>query len=245
MAEYPYVEVVEYPEVISLIDSGWNDAEPVYCVRGDFSGGMYKPIGANQMIANELYGAINANRDFFRPWLPWVDSVKSPADEMPIVESLADRTTCKYYLRLNGWLTGVVGVVREDKNTGTMEIGYWHDPRYNGHGVMTWAVGKAEMLCFLYGDAKKVEIRCATENKRSRRIPERLGYRQECILPAAEKMPSGVVHDIVVYSKTLSEWLERPTGLQKVAWILPPKSYLYQWKKYHKLKSEWEKGKQK
>lgn len=241
--------MIEYPEVIGLIDSGWNE-EHGYCVRGGFKGGMYKAREPNsQMIANELYGAINANRDFFRPWLPWVDSIKSPADEMPIVESLADRTTCKYYLRLNGWLTGMVGVVREDKKTGTMEIGYWHDPRYNGYGVMTWAVGKTEMLCFLYGGAKKVEIRCATENKAARRIPERLGYRQEGILPAAEKMPSGVVHDIVVYSKTLSNWLERPTGLQNEDWYwkdMPrPKSYLDQWSKYNKLKKEMAKGKQK
>ena len=71
---------------------------------------------------------------------------------------------------------------------------------------MTQAVKRVQDLCFEHGEANRIEIRCATDNLLSRRVPERLGYAHEGILRSAEVLRPGVVHDIAVYSKLKSEW---------------------------------------
>lgn len=171
----------------------------------DFEFDMYKPK-ADFRLAGDLYAVVDRNRDFFRPWLGWVDYVRSPEDEFDVAKSVACADTNKYLIFENMRLCGMVGVVREDKSNRTMEIGYWLDKSVNGRGVMTRAVEKVQDLAFEIGGANRVEIRCATENKASRAIPERLNFKLDGILRQAEILPGGIVHDIVVYSKLKSEW---------------------------------------
>jgi ribosomal-protein-serine acetyltransferase len=86
-----------------------------------------------------------------------------------------------------------------------MEIGYWLSQDVNGNGVMSQAVKQVQDLCFKHGDANRVEIRCATENKKSRAIPERLNFKLDGVLRQAEFLPGCKIHDIAVYSKLKSE----------------------------------------
>lgn len=166
---------------------------------------LYKPAATFQ-VAQCLYDVVKRNRDFFRPWLGWVDFVKSPEDEFEVAKSVARMDTNKYLIYENLRLRGMVGVVREDKSNHTMEIGYWLDKGANGRGIMTVATDRVQDLCFEIGGANRVEIRCATENKASRAIPERLNFHLDGVLRGAEVLPNGVVHDIAVYSKLRQEW---------------------------------------
>lgn len=170
---------------------------------------MVKPAtGFCKVEARELQGCVNYNREFLRPWL---QEKVDPAyfDAMKVVESVANQSTCQYILRVDGWVAGMIGVMREDKNTNTMEIAYWLDKRYSGRRIMSWAVGKIEKLCFLYGGAKKLEARCGVYNEPAIRILERLGWTQQ----DGKIRTSGVPYEVVVYSKMLSDWLNKPTGL--------------------------------
>ena len=157
-------------------------------------------------IAKNVYSVVDMNRSFFRQWLGWVDYVKRPEDEWSVVQSVAQGDTCKYFITEQQKLVGMVGVVREDINNHIMEIGYWLDKGANGRGIMTRAVKQVQDLCFGLGGANRVEIRCATNNMLSRRVPERLAYVHEGTLRSAEVLRPGVVHDIAVYSKLKSEW---------------------------------------
>ena len=56
----------------------------------------------------------------------------------------------------------------------------------------------------------RVEIRAGVANRRSRAIPERLGFREEGVLRSAERIGTRVI-DHVVYVMTASEW-ELGTG---------------------------------
>ena len=57
-------------------------------------------------------------------------------------------------------------------------------------------------------DLHKVEIRAAVDNKKSRAIPERLGYKKEGRIRSAEWLYNQYV-DHVVYGMLRSEWLAR------------------------------------
>lgn len=182
--------MVDYPKEISI-------------EKPNFS--VHKP-DASFSVARDLFLAVDRNRDFFRPWLGWVDFVKSPEDEFSVVQSVAKNDVCKYFIYWYMRLVGMVGVVREDNANRTMEIGYWLSQDVNGNGVMSQAVKKIQDLCFERGDANRVEIRCATENKKSRAIPERLNFKLDGVLRQAEFLPGGKIHDVAVYSKLKSEW---------------------------------------
>ncbi len=55
----------------------------------------------------------------------------------------------------------------------------------------------------------RVGIACATENHRSRAIPERLGFRQEGVQRQAEWLYDRFV-DRALYAMLASEWREHP-----------------------------------
>lgn len=59
------------------------------------------------------------------------------------------------------------------------EILYWLDTRETGKGYMTEAVNALSKVCFLIYDAKRVQIKISSNNEKSKRIPERLGFKLE------------------------------------------------------------------
>jgi len=51
----------------------------------------------------------------------------------------------------------------------------------------------------------RVEMRCAAENKKSRKIPEKLGFREEGLLRQAGWLHDHFV-DMMIYGLLASEW---------------------------------------
>lgn len=170
---------------------------------GDFE--MLKPDATFQ-LATELFQMVDKNRVFLSPWLGWVDFVKGPEDEFCVVQSVAQKDTGKYFIFVNGAVHGMVGFVQEYKSKQTVEIGYWLDNAMNGRGIMTRATDKLTGLAFDVWGANRVEIQAAVENKKSRAIPERLGFNQDGILRQREIVRPGVIQDLAIYSKLKSEW---------------------------------------
>ena len=170
---------------------------------GDFE--LVKPVASFQ-IATELFNVVEKNRVYLEPWLGWVDYVKSPEDEFRAVQSIALSDTGKYMILVNGNVCGMISFVQEYKSKMTVEIGYWLDNSMTGRGIMTRAVDKLAGLAFDVWGANRVEIQVAVENKKSRAIPERLGFNQDGVLRQREIVRPGVVQDVVMYSKLKSEW---------------------------------------
>ena len=170
---------------------------------GDFE--LVKPEATFER-ARELFEMVDKNRAQLYPWLGWGDFVKTPEDEFRVVQSVAQADTGKYFISVNAAIRGMVGFVQEHRSKQTIEIGYWLDRAMNGRGIMTRAVEKLTGLAFDVWGANRVEIQAAVDNKKSRAIPERLGFNQDGILRQREIVRPGVIYDIVMYSKLKSEW---------------------------------------
>jgi ribosomal-protein-serine acetyltransferase len=87
-------------------------------------------------------------------------------------------------------------------------IGYWLAESAEGRGLMSAAV--AALLRHGFRDLKlnRIEIRAGVRNRRSRAIPERLGFRHEGTLRQAERLPERLV-DHAVYAMLAGEWQGR------------------------------------
>jgi ribosomal-protein-serine acetyltransferase len=91
---------------------------------------------------------------------------------------------------------GLLGVEWEARKTG---IGYWLAEEHQGRGLMTRAVQAMSDYAFDELDLNRVEIHVGTENRKSRAIPERLGFQQEGVLRDYERIGDRYL-DMVVYA---------------------------------------------
>jgi ribosomal-protein-serine acetyltransferase len=142
--------------------------------------------------ADEIFALTDANREFLRQWLPWLDATTN-ADVTKgfIREQLLRfaRGEAMHVTIFSGKsVAGVAGFNQIDSVNGIGYIGYWLAEKYNGKGIMTRVVSDLISIARDELGLQKVEIRCATENQRSRAIPERLGFIHEGTLHRAEKV---------------------------------------------------------
>ncbi|MCM3392718.1 GNAT family N-acetyltransferase [Cytobacillus oceanisediminis] len=77
--------------------------------------------------------------------------------------------------------------------------------RFSGKGLATKAVRQLIDHSFNELDLRKVEIGVATNNLKSRAIPERLGFTQECIIRNYESL-NGEYYGRIIYNLLKEEW---------------------------------------
>jgi ribosomal-protein-serine acetyltransferase len=161
--------------------------------------------------AAALFALIDANRARLREWLPWVDNEQSPETTRRFLRSaqrqLDDNRGGQYAIVEHGQLAGVVGQHPIDWANRAVNVGYWLGAAYEGRGLMTRACRALVTYAFREQRLHRVEIRAAPANRRSRAIPERLGFRQEGVLRDAEWLYDHHV-DLVVYGMLADEWQE-------------------------------------
>jgi ribosomal-protein-serine acetyltransferase len=137
-----------------------------------------------------LYAAVDANRAHLRQWLPWVDRTACEADQHPFIESvIAQRTagTGAVWLIINDdSIQGVCGFNLIDDANRKAEMGYWLAESAQHQGLMTRAVFRLLRHGFEDLNLNRIAILAATENHRSRAIPQRLGFTLEGTLHQAE-----------------------------------------------------------
>jgi ribosomal-protein-serine acetyltransferase len=165
-----------------------------------------RPLEAGD--AAELYALIEANRDYLARWMPWAAAQDLAGTERFISETeeqLSRGTGFQAALAPQGRIIGTVGFPDFDGVDRNASIGYWLAEDEQGKGTMTTAVSALLDHAFYEWDLHRVEIHCAPENKRSRAIPERLGFREEALLRETE-LVAGRYLDSVVYGMLESEW---------------------------------------
>ena len=159
--------------------------------------------------AQELYDLVDANRSHLRAWLPWVDYERSVQDSKAFIKSALGQFASNEGFQLGIWyreqLAGVIGYHPINWSNRNVEIGYWLAQAFEGKGLMTRACRTLVTYAFDELGLNKVVIACATGNRRSCAIPQRLGFKQEGILRDAEWLYDHYV-DHAVYGMLARDW---------------------------------------
>lgn len=152
--------------------------------------------------AGELHALIEANRAHLACWLPWASGqgFDETLDFVRRTRSQAGGNDgFQASIVLDGSIVGMAGYPGVDWDNRSTRIGYWLDEAHQGRGIVTAAVRLLADHALSAWRLNRVEIHAATENRRSRAIPERLGFREEGTLRRAQ-LVDGRYLDTVVYS---------------------------------------------
>ena len=166
--------------------------------------------------AEGLHGLIEVNRPYLSRWLPWAagQTFEHTVDFIGRSrEQLAGNGGFQAALIVDDELVGVVGYHGVDWNNRRTAIGYWLSEKRQGRGTMTAAVGLLTEHALSTWELNRVEIRAAVENRRSRAIPERLGFREEATMRRVERVGDRQL-DCVIYSMVAGDTVSNRVGAE-------------------------------
>lgn len=156
-----------------------------------------------------LFAAIDENRPHLRRYLPWVDGTRNVNDSAVFIqgclEQFARGVSVNVGLFSRAQLVGMCGTHAVQWSNRRTELGYWLSERWQGRGLMTRAVRALGTYCVHSLALNRLEIRAATENSRSRKVAERLGFKLEGTSRQAEWLYDHFV-DHAIYGALASEW---------------------------------------
>jgi [ribosomal protein S5]-alanine N-acetyltransferase len=164
------------------------------------------------------------SRDWLEPWEP----LGEPGASDPVSDAEAFKARCGAWERQRhfdaaygfgiflkkGEFIGEVSLGSVQRGPfQSANVGYWIDEGHAGLGYMPEAVALVLRYAFEELGLHRVEAAIVPRNKRSRRVVEKLGMRDE---GTSERFLQirGVWEDHVRYAFTLEDWTERKVGLE-------------------------------
>jgi RimJ/RimL family protein N-acetyltransferase len=105
------------------------------------------------------------------------------------------------FLKGTNTLVGSSGLHNIDWQVSKFEIGYWGRTPYQGKGYVTEAVMAITAFAFDKLGARRVQIRCGTDNERSAAVARRAGFTLEGIARHAKHSHKEKLIDIMVFSQ--------------------------------------------
>jgi RimJ/RimL family protein N-acetyltransferase len=128
-----------------------------------------------------LCAAVERNLEHLRPWMHWIAMEPLSVDErVALIDGWAATRAAGgevvYGVFLDGEVVGGTGLHRRRGPHG-LEIGYWLDRDHTGRGFATELASGLTTAALAIPGITFVEIHHDKANARSRRVPERLGYR--------------------------------------------------------------------
>lgn len=169
------------------------------------------PQVGDGFLTNE---AVRESHEALAPWMPWAQQIPSTEES----EINTRRSMARWILREDLWLliferssqrlVACSGLHRIDWKAGRFEIGYWVRSSCQGQGFVRESTTAITQYAFAALEARRVEIRCDAENKRSRTIAESLGFTLEGILQQESLDARGQrPRDTAIYARLSPEGL--------------------------------------
>ena len=157
------------------------------------------------------------NADWLRPWEPQQlgSQVDSAGDRSAFAARCSARqrerqlgTGFGYGLFVDGDFSGEINISSVQRGPfQSCYVGYWIDEARAGRGYMPEAVVLVSRLAFEELHLHRVQISIIPRNAASRRVVEKLGWRDEGIAERYLEI-NGVWEDHVRYAMTSEEWKE-------------------------------------
>jgi len=162
--------------------------------------------------AEEMFAVVDADREYLREWLPWLDNTNSPDDETVFINGLLEEYRkgegVNYAIRLDGRFIGGMSLNWIDRGNRGCGVGYWLSEEHTGQGIATRSCVRLMEHCFDDLGLHRFVLEAATDNIASRAIAERLGMRLEGITKDREWLYDHYV-DSALYAITAPEWQSR------------------------------------
>ena len=159
--------------------------------------------------APELFALVDKNRAYLRQWLPWLDSNTSVNETLQFIRAVKQQENnglgFQTAIWFKGRIAGVIGFHPIDWTNKVVEIGYWLSEQHQGLGIVTRSCRTLVNYAFDEYKLHRVQIRCATGNRRSCAIIERLGFMFEGVARGAEFLYDRFV-DLYVFGMTATDW---------------------------------------
>ncbi|MFJ5717356.1 GNAT family N-acetyltransferase [Neobacillus sp. NPDC093127] len=161
--------------------------------------------------AERIFELTNQNREHLREWLPWLDMTTKIEDTKGFIQmclkGYAENKSLNAVILFKGEIVGAASFNTIDWSNKNAHIGYWLAAEYQGNGIMTKTARALTDYAISELKLNRVEIRAAVENKKSRSIPERLGFVNEGCIRQAEWLYDHYV-DHMVYGMLAEDWIE-------------------------------------
>jgi len=138
-------------------------------------------------------------------WMDWAATQQSLEVTRTVLKQhqanyeAADDFAISAFLKDTGRFVLSAGLHPRNWKVPSFEIGYWCRTSLQGNGYVTEVVKELTTAAFRDMAAGRVEIRCDSRNRRSRRVAERAGYRLEAILRSDDRANDGSMRDTTVY----------------------------------------------
>ncbi|HZW68302.1 MAG TPA: GNAT family protein [Pseudogracilibacillus sp.] len=161
--------------------------------------------------AEEFYLLTMASKEHLKQWLGWLDQIRTIEDTLRHINGSLQTFVAlgglpsSFAIIYKGQIAGTIGFNKVSELHRIGSIGYWIGEAYEGKGIMSRAF--SEMLSYGFESLhlNRIEVYAATENKRSRALPEKFGFTHEGILRQAEWLYDRFV-DHAIYGLLKEEW---------------------------------------
>lgn len=159
--------------------------------------------------AQDVFNTINTQREYLGKWLPFIAFTNEIKDTEEFIKSVInapeESKELVFVIRFNEEFAGIIGYRGTDLLNKKTEIGYWLSEYFQGKGIVTKSVERLIEYTFNDLGMNRLQIRCAVENEKSKKIPKALGFKFEGIERAGELLSNGTFTDLEVYSLLAKE----------------------------------------
>lgn len=144
----------------------------------------------NENHSKAIFKMVHENRNHLRQWLPFVDRMENVEFAENFVRGTMHRNKdgieYAFVILENENVVGRIGVYKIDPQNKIGEIGYWLVESGQGKGIITRTCKSLMDFCFSDLELNRIEIKCATENYKSKTIPEKLNFTREGVIRQGE-----------------------------------------------------------
>jgi ribosomal-protein-serine acetyltransferase len=159
--------------------------------------------------AEELFNVFDSNRSHLKEWHPWVTVLSTETHVEKLIGDW-ERHHAKTHavhavIRSRGRICGMINTINVDWINRWTVFSYWLSASHQGRGIMTGCCRLMINHAFGHWNLNRITIECATENRKSRAIPERLGFTLEGTVRGIERIGDRFV-DHALYGLLRHEW---------------------------------------